>query len=141
MGTRWAMSAAILAVAASIVAAQTCTGPETAACKPNPCKPDADGKGQCVCPDGYTCEHGVCKLDATNKAYCDCTGTGYDGPACAHNIDDCVSIICQHGGSCVDGIKTYTCECSTGWTGPMCADTDYCGTTGKGKCVNGATCL
>ena len=36
------------------------------------------------------------------------------------DIDDCVGIICQHGGTCRDGINTFTCDCVAGYEGPTC---------------------
>ena len=38
------------------------------------------------------------------------------------DIDDCVNRTCQNGGSCVDGINSYLCNCVAGFTG------DHCGT-------------
>ncbi len=31
-------------------------------------------------------------------------------------VDPCVTLICQHGGNCVDG----SCECPKGWEGDLC---------------------
>ena len=36
------------------------------------------------------------------------------------DIDDCVNHTCANGGLCVDGINTYSCNCSTGYTGERC---------------------
>ena len=36
------------------------------------------------------------------------------------DIDDCVNHTCANGGLCVDGINTYTCNCSAGYTGVRC---------------------
>ena len=35
-------------------------------------------------------------------------------------IDDCVSQTCPNGASCVDGINTYSCKCTAGFTGWNC---------------------
>ena len=36
------------------------------------------------------------------------------------DIDDCQGVVCQNGGSCVDGIEGYTCDCVLGFTGEHC---------------------
>ncbi|XP_070176519.1 sushi, nidogen and EGF-like domain-containing protein 1 [Littorina saxatilis] len=36
------------------------------------------------------------------------------------DVDDCASSHCQNGGSCVDQINTYTCNCQAGYTGTHC---------------------
>ena len=43
------------------------------------------------------------------------------------DIDDCVNHTCANGGLCVDGANSYTCNCSTGYTGERCL-------TGRLKC-------
>lgn len=36
------------------------------------------------------------------------------------DIDDCVNHTCANGGSCVDGINSYSCNCHLGYTGDHC---------------------
>ena len=36
------------------------------------------------------------------------------------DIDYCSSNICANGGTCENGVNTYTCNCATGFTGPNC---------------------
>ena len=36
------------------------------------------------------------------------------------DIDDCVTIPCQNGGSCTDQVNSYTCNCADGYDGPNC---------------------
>ena len=36
------------------------------------------------------------------------------------DIDDCVNHKCTNGASCKDGINSYTCNCSVGFTGEYC---------------------
>ena len=45
------------------------------------------------------------------------------------DIDDCVNHTCANGGSCVDGTNSYSCVCTTGYTG------DHCQTGNTGKTV------
>ena len=35
-------------------------------------------------------------------------------------MDDCRSDPCTNGGTCLDGISSYTCHCSVQWTGLHC---------------------
>ena len=36
------------------------------------------------------------------------------------DLDDCVNHNCSNGASCIDGINSYSCNCSTGFTGLNC---------------------
>lgn len=36
------------------------------------------------------------------------------------NTDECAQKPCRNGGSCVDGINSYTCRCATGYSGTNC---------------------
>ena len=36
------------------------------------------------------------------------------------DIDECASIPCQNGGTCIDGINSYTCVCVPGHAGDNC---------------------
>ncbi|XP_030844962.1 mucin-like protein isoform X1 [Strongylocentrotus purpuratus] len=39
---------------------------------------------------------------------------------CQTDIDDCNPEPCQNGGTCTDGLNSYTCACVLGYTGSMC---------------------
>jgi hypothetical protein len=41
------------------------------------------------------------------------------------DIDDCTSNLCKNGATCNDGVNSYTCTCSPGYTGTYC-DTGTC---------------
>lgn len=43
--------------------------------------------------------------------------SGFTGPGCEVNSDDCVGHQCQNGGTCQDGLVSYTCLCPEAWTG------------------------
>ena len=56
------------------------------------------------------CKEMTCKMVnpcmyCTFSFECNCTDTGFSGANCTDNIDDCLPGICQHNGTCVDGIK------------------------------------
>lgn len=42
---------------------------------------------------------------------------GFAGQNCEDNIDDCPGNNCKNGGTCVDGVNTYNCQCLPEWTG------------------------
>lgn len=42
---------------------------------------------------------------------------GFNGTNCENNIDDCPGHQCANGGTCIDGVNTYNCQCPPEWTG------------------------
>ncbi|XP_063984158.1 protein crumbs isoform X2 [Diachasmimorpha longicaudata] len=113
----------------------------------------------CTCMPGYEgtlCEDPYCVVKkCQNGGRCDflyqapqCTcPLGFTGHYCETNIDDCATdsegnVPCQNYGMCIDGINSFTCNCSgTGYTGVDCTiDVDECASKstdcGYGKCVN-----
>ena len=44
-------------------------------------------------------------------------GCGIDG-------DQCAEASCANGGTCVDGVDSFTCDCATGYTGSTCTECD-----------------
>ena len=44
------------------------------------------------------------------------------------DIDDCNPNPCANGGTCTDGVDSYTCQCAAGYTGPNC-NTSKCSYT------------
>ena len=36
------------------------------------------------------------------------------------DINNCVNHTCENGGSCVDGVNNYSCNCLVGFTGYHC---------------------
>ncbi|XP_064611838.1 sushi, von Willebrand factor type A, EGF and pentraxin domain-containing protein 1-like [Liolophura sinensis] len=68
-----------------------------------------------------------------------CTFTLSPGSFCEHEVDECSSNPCQHGGSCEDLLAGFNCYCALGWTGPLCeTDIDECQSNpcSHGTCEN-----
>lgn len=69
---------------------------------------------------------GVCFANTTVFAYwCDCYNTGFKGPQCAVNVNECTELApsgvttianCNNG-TCVDLVGSYRCDCDPGFTG------------------------
>lgn len=75
-------------------------------CQPNPC-----GSGRCTA--------------LADRAACDCSGTDFGGTLCDQQIDDCASRPCLNGGTCVDGVRSFKCQCARHWKGERC-QTEIC---------------
>ena len=76
--------------------------------------PDSESCSQCQCPSGYT------------------------GPRCEIDIDECSIAGSCFNGVCTDTAGGYTCVCFDGYEGTTCSDNvDDCE---PNKCQNGATC-
>ena len=53
--------------------------------------------------------------------------------------DECVSSPCQNGGTCIDLVGSFSCDCPPGLTGPTCAIN--IGVCQSHSCANGGTCI
>lgn len=97
------------------------------------------------------------------KAICTCP-SGYTGPACSQDVDECslgmcapaggwgaASAVlvpcsprpganpCEHAGKCMNTLGSFECQCLQGYTGPRCeVDVNECVSS---PCQNDATCL
>ncbi|XP_015810319.3 cubilin [Nothobranchius furzeri] len=95
----------------------------------------------CTCPPGYSgngygptgcsqisdrcqtnnpCVNGECVSTASPPGYLCICNSGWQGPNCDQNINECLSNPCQNGGTCTDGINGFTCTCTSQWTGLFC---------------------
>lgn len=85
------------------------TPPSTCACVPQVCP----HRGL---PEAPLWAWRWCPVGPLLSAHCT-TLSGFTGPSCEVNSDDCVRHQCQNGGTCQDGLGTYTCLCPEAWTG------------------------
>ncbi|XP_041824165.1 cubilin [Melanotaenia boesemani] len=82
---------------------------------PTGCTPTSD-----TCQTNNPCVNGQCVSTSSAPGYiCNCN-SGWQGPICDQNINECSSNPCQNGGTCVDGVNGFTCTCTSQWTGPLC---------------------
>ena len=44
------------------------------------------------------------------------------------DINECLNISCENGGTCKDSVDSYTCDCADGYTGIHCE-------TGENDCL------
>eukprot|EP01043_Picozoa_sp_COSAG02_P014699 COSAG02_NODE_610_length_19566_cov_39.049622_14_plen_2310_part_01 len=114
---------------------------------------------QCDCSNGYsgdTCtdvvdpcttnenecsEHARCEHIGDRQIACICH-IGYSGNGFGDNctdVDECLSEPCQNGGTCVDRLNAYQCNCAPGWKSEMCEeDINECESS---PCANDGDCL
>uniref|UniRef100_A0A8C2K700 Uncharacterized protein n=1 Tax=Cyprinus carpio TaxID=7962 RepID=A0A8C2K700_CYPCA len=132
-------------------------------CEPDPCKnggvcEDLFDLFKCHCPsdwDGQRCEftvddcasnpcvHGACKaISAGYECLCD---AGYTGRHCETEVNVCAHHKCSNGGTCLRGLKRYSCLCPRNTTGPFCRfpklPVSFCGNERWNySCFNGGNC-
>lgn len=60
------------------------------------------------------------------------------------DIDECAGGPCEHGGTCIDLVGGFRCECPPEWTGDVCqTDVDECESNPASKlgpCINANAC-
>ena len=102
-------------------------------CTPNPCVYGACQDGI----NGYECECSTSQITGYN---CDVTcPNGLAGDFCDVVTMQCQvdEVQCQNGGSCLEGLGSYSCICPPTHTGPMCEHDITCDAV---QCFNGGTC-
>jgi hypothetical protein len=61
------------------------------------------------------CRNGVCVVGNL----CQCS-PGFTGTECQTNVNECASNTCLNGGTCIDGIASFTCACLPPFTNGTC---------------------
>jgi hypothetical protein len=113
----------------------------------------------CTCTSawtGDTCEEDVNECatsylyDCMENAFCNNTAGAYEclcdagfemvGSSCVE-IDECASAPCVNDGTCDDALLSYSCSCTSAWTGSTCEDdVDECADALLYSCVDHSTC-
>ncbi|XP_058806153.1 protein crumbs isoform X2 [Phymastichus coffea] len=97
------------------------------------CAPDTDGNVPCK-------NEGKCH-DGVNSFTCDCAGTGYTGPDCSYDIDECEDPLNDCGfGKCKNLPGSFRCVCEPDYCGMSCSvenpcKNDFCQNGGICECV------
>ena len=64
---------------------------------------------------------------------------GFSGDICERDINECLTEPCQNGGTCLDGINSFSCDCPPDFSGPTCeVQVNFCF---QDTCQNGGTCF
>lgn len=95
------------------------------------------GGGTLRAPDAPSPTGGLC-LDLGHALRCRCR-TGFAGPRCEHDLDDCASRACANGGTCLEGGGgARRCSCALGFGGRDCRErADPCAAR---PCAHGGRC-
>nr|XP_058959945.1 stabilin-1-like [Pocillopora verrucosa] len=96
-----------------------------------------------ACVDNPCDNNSTCQSGFTDKGYrCLCT-TGFKGPRCEKDINECAdgTSKCSADAMCNNTEGSYRCKCKPGFTGNgrTCKDIDECA-TGKTNCSADAVC-
>nr|XP_053775313.1 sushi, nidogen and EGF-like domain-containing protein 1 isoform X4 [Desmodus rotundus]XP_053775314.1 sushi, nidogen and EGF-like domain-containing protein 1 isoform X4 [Desmodus rotundus]XP_053775315.1 sushi, nidogen and EGF-like domain-containing protein 1 isoform X4 [Desmodus rotundus] len=85
----------------------------------------------------YSCDQGYSLSTPSPVRICQLQGIWSEPPQC-HEIDECQSQPCLHGGSCQDRVAGYLCICSPGREGARCElEVDACDSS---PCQHGGRC-
>ena len=95
---------------------------------------------------------GICVVGDSFGNFCDCDGTGFAGPLCQVEMNECtdrqpgdMTVICGPNSSCRNTIGSFECDCDEGFEGNGknltigCTEIDECvnATCGIGTCIDG----
>ncbi len=100
----------------------TCDPPFTGDGEPGNC---ADAIDACInnpCDTNAICTDLAAQPDDETGRSCECQD-GFEGdgePGNCTNIDDCSPNPCENGGTCTDGVDSFTCVCPAGFEGDTC---------------------
>ncbi|PKN56759.1 MAG: hypothetical protein CVU56_14600 [Deltaproteobacteria bacterium HGW-Deltaproteobacteria-14] len=83
---------------------------------------DAVAYETALCPEDQCaglCQNGASCDDGLGTATCQCA-SGWTGPTCAVEIDECASNPCANGGTCTDLVAGFVCACPDFYDGATC---------------------
>lgn len=90
----------------------------------------------CVCNPGYTGQN--CSTSNSTETYMTILNCFTRGKLFLE-IDFCQGVTCENKGTCVSDTTGYHCQCTPGYTGPLCETfMDPCNSN---PCENGGYCL
>jgi len=71
--------------------------------------------------DKGLCKNVICQNEGTcNEGKCECKD-GFKGDNCEINMNDCSEVNpCLNGGTCINGVDFYTCDCVGDYGGSIC---------------------
>ncbi|XP_022110883.1 sushi, von Willebrand factor type A, EGF and pentraxin domain-containing protein 1-like [Acanthaster planci] len=119
-----------------------CEG-HTDLCNPNPCHHNAvcEAEGEdyyCVCPAGLSGRDCEIQVDVCHEGET-CLNGGSCAPPSMDQVCLCVAGFVVRGGTCINGLNMYSCDCPPGYSGPECEqDINECDSH---LCQNGAQCI
>ncbi|CAF3912434.1 unnamed protein product [Adineta steineri] len=96
-----------------------------------------------VCTPDVCNKHGTCIPNTSNSFTCQCD-SGFAGPTCNQELDECASNPCANNGTCTDLENGFLCHCLPGWNGTLCTEaknpcqSSPCGSLGKCIATNQA---
>eukprot|EP00064_Thunnus_orientalis_P000667 superscaffoldBa00000036_g668 len=68
-----------------------------------------------------------------------CQYVAFSGNNCEIEVNECLSQPCRNGGSCIDDLNSFSCQCPLGVTGDYCeVNIDECTSS---PCLHNATCV
>lgn len=130
-----------------------CSQPSQECLNGGNCVPGSvSGRTFCKCASGYAgircgenvgeCQLGLCRnggrcTEGPMGPLCDCQNTGFRGPLCDQDVDECVEdgpAACLNGGSCFNRPGSFECACPAGFGGPRCEQL-------VGPCQEGPPCM
>ncbi|XP_053376834.1 neurogenic locus notch homolog protein 1-like [Mercenaria mercenaria] len=89
--------------------------------------------GQSSCKNGGTCKNTI------GSFICQCR-TGWTGPTCEVDIDECNLGYCTNASTCTNSPGSFHCRCNRGFHGRQCTDLNECKIPVK-LCQHESTCL
>lgn len=93
---------------------------------------ECEAQGPPRCRNGGTCQN------SAGDFHCVCV-SGWGGPGCDENLDDCAAATCAPGSTCIDRVGSFSCLCPPGRTGAGRRCRGGVGHGGQESSLGGAT--